>query len=96
LDTLGLRQKAKDFALKTVDSQREQFKRWVRSGQGCWWRLGLGPPAARLCAVVALRLGRYPAAWGARLLPAFGRQAGGSGPALPGLGWGQQRSLEPP
>ncbi len=29
LDTLGLRAKAKEFALKTVDSQREQFKRWA-------------------------------------------------------------------
>lgn len=27
LDTLGLREKAKDYALRTIEQQKEQFKR---------------------------------------------------------------------
>jgi isoleucyl-tRNA synthetase len=34
LDTITLRAKAKEYALKTMDSQRQQFKRWVVGGGG--------------------------------------------------------------
>ena len=54
LTPLQLRQKAAEFALKTVDAQREQFQRWVLAlGAGAWvpgvWarrpRVLLRPPA---------------------------------------------------
>jgi isoleucyl-tRNA synthetase len=41
LTPLQLRKKAAEFALKTVDAQREQFQRWV--GWGRWGGAALCP-----------------------------------------------------
>lgn len=58
LGVVELRQKAKAFALKTIDSQRTQFKRWAEGwNRGMWegergrrqglerrgWRAGVKP-----------------------------------------------------